>query len=101
MIKKERVPIEWEDREILCCDNCGEEMRLITYYTSVEESRFDYKCPGCGLEIKSPTELPRRRKHKCPTCSSRDIQIATYQGLPIYYHCKSCGKVGREEDFLV
>lgn len=102
MIKKERVPIKWEDQEIFCCDNCGEEMRLISYYRSFDESRFEYECPRCGLEVKSPTELPQRHdKYKCPKCSSKDIHILMFQGLPLHYFCKVCGMIGEEEDFLV
>lgn len=70
MIKKERIPIKWEDREIFCCDNCGGEMKLERYYIYGEESRFDYECPICGLKVESPTELPRKHKGKCPICSS-------------------------------
>ena len=57
MIKEKKVPIQWRTESVLCCDNCGEVMRLDHAYACVNDPTWYYECPKCGLRLISPRRL--------------------------------------------
>lgn len=57
MIKEKKIPIQWRTIQVLCCDNCQEEMNFIQSRIGVEEGSYYYECPACGLRIISPEPL--------------------------------------------